>query len=346
MWVRILPKYKTKYKIHTVIFDLFPCWKWTQTPGHHQKLSSWLWYTPNFSVSYVAAVHLWGISSPGWVSGAGLLVSRQVRTHGQTYEVQGLAVLFVAEGMCMSDGPHSIVSRCALSLSLSFAFISHRPLPHRELLSTSFSQPHPVCVISFVHKQGMPVAPFKTRAEIAWVSQRWPCWPLWAVEGGYLPSLRWSSTVQQLILFLLSQSGCLNAHNLSPVSTFWWASQQHSRHSHALLSSPVALVSLQDLTAETHTHGFDNERRLTERVRDTVKEKHRGSFLPISFTTEPWLSSQESVPLLHNKREVKEWETETDGGGVTLSNPPTSLPLCLSFWLLWFEKKGRKRGGE
>lgn len=29
---------------------------------------------------------------------------------------------------------------------------------------------------------------------------------------------------------------------------------------------------------------------------ETVKEKHRGSPLPVSFTTEPWLSSQESVP--------------------------------------------------
>lgn len=83
-----------------------------------------------------------------------------------------------------------------------------------------------------------------------------------------------------------------------------------------------------------HTHGFDNK----ERVKDMVKEKYWGSLLPVSFTTELWLSSQESVPLLHNKREIMEWETETAGGGVSLS-APLLLPLWLSFLLLWFKNE-------
>lgn len=87
-----------------------------------------------------------------------------------------------------------------------------------------------------------------------------------------------------------------------------------------------------------HTHGFDNKERAKERVKAMVKEKHWGSLLPVSFTTELWLSSQESVPLLHNKREIMEWETEAARGGASLF-PPLLLPLWRSFLLLWFKKE-------
>lgn len=124
----------------------------------------------------------------------------------------------------------------------------------------------------------------------------------------------------------------------SPVGVRWaLRAPQKQRQSHFWPALPRC-PCVPPRPHSRHTHGFDNKERAKERVKAMVKEKHWGSLLPVSFTTELWLSSQESVPLLHNKREIMEWETEAARGGASLF-PPLLLPLWRSFLLLWFKKE-------
>lgn len=147
-----------------------------------------------------------------------------------------------------------------LSLPFSFAFISHRPLPRSELSSTSSSPPHPVCHQLWAQTEYACRTTLMTWSEIVlfvWISQNSlliqrlqttvGCW-------GWLSALlRWNSTVKQRILLCPNQSvpifmTCHLFHG--PVVPF----HRHSPHTSSLLCSPVALVALQDLTADTDTH--------------------------------------------------------------------------------------------
>ncbi len=102
---------------------------------------------------------------------------------------------------------------------------------------------------------------------------------LWAVVGGYLPC--WEEIPLLNSLYSASTSSLVNTHPRSPnqsvlmfitshlfkhlmsyhclshthrYHSYGLSFHQHSTHIHSLLCSPVALVSLQDLAADTHTH--------------------------------------------------------------------------------------------
>lgn len=122
-----------------------------------------------------------------------------------------------------------------------------------------------------------------------------------------------------------------------------------SPHIRSLLCSPVALVSLQDLTVHAHTliHMVlittRDEWREWASEGNSKKERkntHTGSFLPVSFTTEPWLFSQESVPPVAQQPGNNGMRDRDRWGW---SYPPfLSLSLCL--WLLLVRSKREREG--
>lgn len=164
----------------------------------------------------------------------------QVHAHNRTRRVQGRAVPSWL-GACACLSTLAIVSRCVWSLSLLFF---HLPPPKalRALLHPSSAPPHPVC-----HQ-------------------------LWAQTGRACCKAVKAAPLQ----FAAGLHRC-STHKLplrvSPLPPVWAPGglpgplRRRGSRTLSLLRSPGALVSLQDLTADTH--GFDNK----ERVKDMVKEK-------------------------------------------------------------------------
>lgn len=151
----------------------------------------------------------------------------------------------------MSVSTLVIVSRCVLSpyplshsLSLLF-FIFHHLLNHSEL----FSSIRPPLLHTLCHQ-------LRAQTSRAW------CKAGKTVPAPFAEGLH-------LCRFKLP----LGVSPLPPV----WAPgglpgplRRRGSRTPSLRRSPGALVSLQDLTADTHTHGFDNKKR----VKDMVKEKY------------------------------------------------------------------------
>lgn len=78
----------------------------------------------------------------------------------------------------------------------------------------------------------------------------------------------------------------------------------------------------------------------SEWAKETVKEKHRGSLLPVSFTTEPWLSSQESIPPVAQQPGNNGMRDRDARGWSHPHSLPPHLPLLLGPTLATAVKKG------
>lgn len=144
-------------------------------------------------------------------------------------------------------------------------------LPYTSCMSSALGATYPIAVS----------VTFMTWTKIVlfvWMSRKSPLGPKHQATVGsckcWIASLRLNSTLKLLNLSLASASShkekphtdSLNQSALCLQQTIWWSlTASHTAPFTTVVlifilpCSPVAPVSLQDLTAHTHTHGFDNK---------------------------------------------------------------------------------------
>lgn len=126
----------------------------------------------------------------------------------------------------------------------------------------------------------------------------------------------WSHFPTSAVVFVLS---CAPLWPLCPSKT--------SKHTHTLLH--MVLITTRDKRRDWAGRG------------NSKRKKYRGSLLPVSFTTEPWLFSQESVPPVAQQPGNNGMRDRDRWGW---SYPPfLFLPLShsASFWLLRFKRESK-----